>query len=280
MRRDTNLIALPDLHRLTALQRIDLSRCYKLENIDGLQDCTNLKKIDLSHNRELSQLNSLRGLSKLEDLNLSHTRSISNGSPLLGLTNLKSLNIEKAEAINYKTFPQSFVFFYRIERQVGEYTLCWKGPLRYLEDHDHHPQYDPHWKGYIIQSHWVEKDGQPVSPVITSWKIIQEERFYSSFYTAWSEGFVVVNNEVLFRGKAKSNYHNLNHTYYKLIKDSGSYTREEYQKYLSSPVEIEVDGNGQYLPFSKLLGFDSYRRLPDNWSWDAQQKILNIGSAK
>ena len=276
----TRFIKLPNLHKLTKLKKIDLARGYSLENIEGLKDCFALEKINLSHNKKLSHLNSLEKLSNLEDLDLSHSISIADGSSLLNLTKLKRVNIYKSEGIDYKTFPQEFVFFFRIERQVGDYTLCWKGPLRYLEDQDHHPQYDPHWKRYTIQSHWVEKDGKTVTPVITSWDIIQEERFYSSFYTSWHEGFVVMDDEIFFRGKAKSDYHNLNHTYYKLVKESGSYTRREYQKYLSSPVVLEQEIKGQYLPYSQILGFESYRRIPKSWSWDDEQKILNIGSAK
>ena len=275
------LTELPDLSTLTQLTTIDLNGNPNLSNIDGLQNCTALKKISLARNNDLNSLSALQNLTSLETLDISHTSQIADGGPLLKLPSLQKLFFDKATAIQPQTFPSHLILHkYKIELKVGAFTLCWQGPLRYREDSDHHSDADPHWNSHIAQAHWVEKDGVPVSPVITDWCIIRKERYYSSYYTAWHEGFVVIDNEVLFRGKASSDYHNLNHKYYKLNTTSGTHNRSEFQQDLTSPVEISGSDKGQFLPIEELIGFQNYQRTRENWIWSAEQNLLQLGSVE
>ena len=133
-------------------------------------------------------------------------------------------------------------------------------------------------RGYIIQSHWVEKNGHVVTPVISNWRILQESCYYSDYYTHWNEGFVIVNNEILFRSKDQSDYDHLQHKYYRLTESSGNYTREGYQQFLTQLVDLTHKNfnKEQYMPVNDLLGFDNHRRVPKTWNWDATKKVLTI----
>ena len=168
---------------------------------------------------------------------------------------------------------------YIAKLHVGEFTLCWKLPLIYTEaDHPGPPHGSPLWCNYKVHAHYVEKNGEIVTPVISDWTIAREERVYSSFYDAFNEGFVIVNGEILFRGAGSADYFHMTSVFYSFSVRTGTYTRGEFKKFLGEEHTISENISKQRFTYSAFQRFDQYGSFRTGWVWDAERRILDMGS--
>ena len=82
-----------DPSALPTLQRLDLSGCSRLWDVNGFLNCWTVTEIDLSHCPRLENITPLAACSKLQTLNLSHCEQLREVSVLAALSKLLHLDL-------------------------------------------------------------------------------------------------------------------------------------------------------------------------------------------
>jgi internalin A len=90
---------LSSLAALSALQSLDLSRCYELTDLDPLVRLTALRSLNLGACEKLTDLRPLSGLTSMQALDLTGCGQLTDLSPLAELIALQSLDLSDCEQL-------------------------------------------------------------------------------------------------------------------------------------------------------------------------------------
>ena len=171
-----------------------------------------------------------------------------------------------------------------IKRRVGDYTLCWQGPI--VQESRKRGVYEE--TAYIVSAHWVEQNDIQIGPTIIQWELEVSGSGYSpswdkDLYSDKEESLAVVQGKTLLYRYCEEEHPQASPKPYISIytmQGSGRQLRKDIPLPSTNRVDSLLshidDLRRQRLPCSEVVQFQHDQKRKDDWKWSEENRILHL----